>query len=183
MTSPGRATLAISVAFACGLALVAGCGLLGPDPNGPGSFAAVSKAAKSAEETLASQGAKLEQKTYPLGTGWVVDLHDKDVNEETFAALKKLGYIAELNLNGTKIADDHTKHFSGEGIGSVLVELDLGKTEVTDEGLKNIKDSLYLTKLNLSGTKATAAGVAQWEQARASDSRIRPEFKKVKITL
>jgi hypothetical protein len=161
---------------------VAGCGLFGPDPNGPGSFQAVSKAAKSAEETLTSAGAKLEQKQYPLGTGWAVDLSGKEVTDNTFDALKSLGYISELNLSGTKITDSHAKHFSGTGVGSVLVDLNLSNTEISDAGLQQLKDSLYLTNLNLSGTKVTNGGVAQWEKDRLADDRIRPNFKKVKIT-
>lgn len=160
---------------------LAGCGLFGPDPNGPGSFQAVSQAIKSAEESLTKAGAKLEQKQYPPGTGWAVDLTGTEVTDKTFETLRKLGYIAELNLNGTKVTDAHMKHLSGEGVGSVLVNLNLVNTEITDEGLKQVKDSLYLMSLNLSGSKVSSAGVDQWLKDRAADSRIQPNFKKTKV--
>ena len=106
---------------------LAGCGLFGPDPDGPGSLAAVAKAGKSAQDALTGAGAKLEQKQYPPGMGWAVDLSGAEVTDETFEALRKLGYVAELNLNGSKVTDAHMKHLNGEGVGSVLINLNLGK--------------------------------------------------------
>jgi hypothetical protein len=163
------------------LLALSGCGFF-DNPNGPGSFQAVMEAEKSAEESLKSQGAILERKQYPLGSAWAVDLKGREVTDKTFEALKRLDHVAELNLSGTKITDNDMKHFADSGFAGVLFDLDLSKTEVSDEGLGQLTKSKYLSKLNLAGTKVTDEGVARWQKARSADEQVAQNFKKVKIT-
>jgi hypothetical protein len=161
------------------LILLLGCG---PDPNGPGSYQAVMQAAASAEETLKGQGATLERKQYPPGAAWAVNLSGKQVTDETFTALRNLDHVAELDLSGTNVADAHMQHLGDVEIAGLLVRLDLSNTTVGDEGLRLLKESLYLSDLNLAGSKVTEAGAAQWQKDRDADPRVRPEFKKTKLS-
>jgi hypothetical protein len=158
-----------------------GCGFF-HDPNGPGSLQAITKAEKSAEETLKGQGAILERKQYPPGSAWAVDLSGQDVTEITFEALKRLDHIAELDLSKTKITDEHMKHFADSAFAGVLVDLNLSNTEVSDAGLNELRVSRFLTNLNLTGTKVTEEGAARWQKARSADDTVSPNFKKVRIT-
>ena len=174
--------------FAGGLRIWIACAMItvppggcAPDPHGPGSYHDFVQKQKSAEETLAAQGATLEKKQYPPGQAWVIDLSGKQVNDETFAAFEALDHIAELDLSGTNVTDAHMQRLGKPEIGGVFVRLNLSNTDVGDQGLAALSDSLFLSELNLSGTNVTDAGVAQWQKARESDRRVRPQFKKVKL--
>jgi hypothetical protein len=50
--------------------------------------------------------------------------------------------------------------------GRPVVEVDLGKTEVTDAGLKDLKELKGLRKLYLSGTKITDAGLKDLKELK-----------------
>lgn len=163
------------------LVAIVGCGFF-HDPNGPGSYQAVMKAQQSSEDALKGIGATLEKKQYPLGSAWVVDLTGKDVNSKTFEALKKIGPIAELKLKDTKVTDEDMKQLGQTELSGLLVDLDLGNTAVSDVGLKELKVSKFLMKLNLAGTKITDAGVADWQKERSANSNVAQNFKKVKIS-
>lgn len=163
-------TTRIVMHTALGAALLAACGC-GDDGNGPGSLNAITKAQESAEEEIKSSGAKLERKKYPLGEAWVIDLTGEQVSASTFEALKRLDHVAELNLSHTNTGDTEMECFDSKITGT-LVKLDLSDTEVTDEGLQQLKECRFLMNLNLKGTGVTDAGVARWKKNHISDSRI-----------
>jgi len=158
---------------ALGFALLAGsgCGLF-HDPNGPGSYQAVMQGQQSAEEALKKNGAKMERKQYPLGEAWVVDLTGEKVSNTTFDALKHLDHVAELTLSHTNTGDAEMKNFADSTLSGALVKLDLSNTEVTDDGLQELKECRFLMNLILSGTKVTDAGVARWKKNHVTDDRI-----------
>jgi hypothetical protein len=168
-----------AVVFTMSMLFSVGCG---NDPQGPGSYHAMMQAAANAEEGLKNLGAKLERKQYPPGAAWAIDLTGKDVTDATFESMKGLDRIAELNLSDTPITDAQMKHFADSRIGGTLVDINLSNTAITDQGLGEVKESLYLMKLNLKGTKVSDAGVSQWQKARAADPRVSANFKTVKVT-
>lgn len=161
----------VLVHCALGAALFAACGC-GPDPNGPGSLHAITKAQDSAKEALEASGAKMERKQYPLGEGWVIDLAGETVSDSVFGALKRLDNVAELNLSGTNISDAEMENFADPKVSGTLVKLDLSNTEVSDDGLEQLKECRFLMNLNLSKTGVTEAGVEKWKKNHVADPRI-----------
>lgn len=170
----------LSFAYVAVAFVGAGCG---HDPNGPGSYQAVMKATQSAQEGLIAKGATLEQKQYPVvGSAWAVDLSGKDVDAETFASLAKLDRIVELNLSNTNIDDDLLDEFETSTVGSVLNDLNLSKnSNLTDAGFEHLSGLLYLTKLDVGGTKITQGAIDKWQKNRAANPRIHASFKKVTV--
>jgi hypothetical protein len=160
--------------------LVAGFGIVfagcGDDGTGPGSYQAVEQAKSQSEETLKTQGAKLERKKYPPGDAWAVDLSGKEINDETWAALQMLDRIAELNLSGTKFSDEHIELLNP--LSGLLINLNLSKTEVTDAGLEKL-EAIRLMELDVTQSKVTAQGAAEIARKRAADPKI--VFKNLKV--
>jgi hypothetical protein len=126
---------------------------------------------QQAAATAEGAGIKAVRKTYPQGQAWAVNLSGKQVTDATFASLKNLDHISELDLSNTNVTDAQMAQVNE--IGGLLLKLDLSKTGVTDAGLERLKDLLVLTDLNLAGTKVTLAEVAAFKKSRAQDPRIR----------
>lgn len=160
--------------------LLLACGGCGPDPNGPGSFQAVANAQADAEGTLKTQGASLERKDYPpYGSAWVVDLSGKPLTPETWAALKGVDHVSELNLSGTTFGDADVPKLNE--LSGFLINLNASGTALTDQGLAQL-DAPHLRQLDVSNTKVTAEGVSSFQKARKENPNIAQGFKNVKVT-
>jgi hypothetical protein len=174
MRAPGRLwIMGLLAVWLC--ALAGGCGA---DPNGPGSYQAVMNAHANAEEVLRKQGGKLEQKQYPQGSAWAVDLSNCEISEETWTSLKNIGHVSELNLSGTKVNDIDLLAINE--FGTVLFNLNLSKTSISDAGLRELVAG-FLKQLDLRDTKVTAQGVEEFLKKRSENALIRADFKKVDI--
>src|SRR5262249_34669211 len=92
----GRAVAAPyrGVVFLFAVLAVAGCSKQG----GPSDYEKMMQAKQGATDSLASSGAKVQEKQYPLGKAWVVDLRGLTITENLLKEVKKLGNIAELDL-------------------------------------------------------------------------------------
>jgi hypothetical protein len=124
-------------------------------------------------DALRNQGAKIQEKHYPVGTGWVVDLRGLTVNDELLRQVKQLGNVAELDLGNTGVTDDHLKLMHEIGLHVLLARLDLSNTAVTDAGLDHLDGCIFLMELNLSGTKVTPAAVQRFNLNRQADPRVK----------
>lgn len=90
-----------------------------------------------------------------------VDLSENaKVSKDTFAHLKKLEKLKELNLNNCKVSDEDLAQLKGL---TNLETLFLLKTQVTDTGLEHLKGMKSLTWLDLTGTDISDAGLKHLE--------------------
>jgi hypothetical protein len=134
-------------------------------------------------DSLRGMGGKLTEKKYPQGRAWSVDLSGVQLPDDLFDRLKKLGHITELNLSKTNVTDAQMPALNEKEIGSLLLQLDLSNTAVTDAGLEKLDGLFLLSDLNLKGTQVTRAGVERFKQARAANPNIQQRFKSPNIRL
>ncbi len=87
-----------------------------------------------------------------------VDLHDQAITSAGLPHLKGLGLEA-LSLARTNVGSGVVGLQSLASLRKLRV-LDLSRTQVTDDDLKNLSTLYQLQGLNLSDTKVTAAGIA-----------------------
>lgn len=173
MQQASSARVAMAIPFLGFAFFIAGCG---DDGTGPGSYQAVEQAKAQSEEKLKTLGAKLERKKYPPGDAWAVDLSGKELNEETWTALRLLDRIAELNLSGTKFNDEQVETLNP--LSGLLINLNLSNTEITDAGLRKL-EAIRLMELDVSKSKVTAQGAAEIAKSRAADPKVM--FKQLKV--
>jgi hypothetical protein len=136
---------------------------------------------QGAATSLASSGAKVQEKQYPIGKGYVVELRNLPITDDLLREVKRLGNIAELDLSRSTVTDDHLKLMHELGLHTLLAKLDLSHTAVTDAGLAHLEGCLFLMELNLSGTKVTPGAVGQFKKAREADPKVRIKTTNVKL--
>jgi hypothetical protein len=111
-------------------------------------------------EIDASQGVKLVPVSRKLGDGLILNTVNvaAKFNDAQLAQFEKFApYIVEVDLGRTKVSDkcfDMLKNFPH------LRSLSLEETAVTGQGLAKLTGLSQLTYLNLSGTKVTQANIA-----------------------
>jgi hypothetical protein len=138
-------------------------------------------AIKTGADGLRSQGAKLQEKQYQVGTGWVVDLRGLTVTDDLLKQVKQLGNIAELDLSTTGVGDAQLKLMHEIGLHLFLARLDLSHTAVTDAALEHLDGCLFLMELNLTGTQVTPAAVDRFKRSRQADPRAHVKTTVVKL--
>jgi hypothetical protein len=149
------------------LAFVPGC-----KGDGLSDYERMKKKQEGAAAALRKAGAKVTEVRYPQGDAWAIGLSGRTINDELLGRLKELGRIAELDLSKSTVTDDQLAKVNEVEIGSLLVKLDLSHTAVTDAGLDKLTNLLVLGNLNLTGTKATPAGVERFRKRRQEDPKI-----------
>ena len=136
---------------------------------------------EGAATSLASSGAKFEEKQYPVGKGWVVNLSRLTISDELLRDVKRLGNIAELDMSRSTVTDDHLRLMHELELHNLLAKLDLSNTAVTNAALEQLDGCIFLSELNLTGTKVTRGAVEQFKKARQSDTRARVKNTNVKL--
>ena len=136
---------------------------------------------QEAIDKLKAVGGDVVKKEYQLGEGWVVKLPGATITDQTFEHLRTLERVAELDLSSSTITDAQMPKLAE--VAGVLFKLDLGNTSVTDDGIAPLAERGLLLDLNLKGTKATAAGVAQWKAKRNANPSIGKMFKDTKVKI
>lgn len=136
------------------------------------------KVQDSAAEELQKQGVKLEEKSYPEGTGWAVNFSGLKITDEMLKQLQTIDRVAELDFSGATIADAQLALVNERG---TLVKLNLSRTAISDAGLGELKLLGMLRELDLRETAVTAAGVARFETQRSQNPLIGERFRKVAI--
>jgi len=174
-SAPARAALLVALGAAV---VLSGCG-----GSGVSEAERQKKVQEQALDAIGRSGAKATLKKYPQGDAYAVDLSGAKIDDGVLAGVKQLGRISELDLSKSTVTDDHLERINDPGVASLLLKLDLSQTAVTDAGLDKLTNLLFLTDLNLKGTKVTAAAVERFKKARQSDSRIMPMFKSPKVRL
>lgn len=174
MRRPVRFCLAIPALILIG---ASGCG---SGNSGPSDYDKMVEAQKGTSETLAAAGVKVKQKQYPLGIAWVVDMTGVTVTEDLLRKVKALGNIAELDLKKSTVTDAHLGTMRELELHILLAKLDLSQTAISDAGLEKLDGNLFLTELNLTGTKVTAAGVDQFKKKRQASPTVRVKNTNVK---
>ncbi len=164
--------------LAAALAAGPGCGSRN---GGPSDYDRAMEARQGTTVSLTNSGAKITEKRYSVGTGWVVDLRGVEVTDDLLRQVKQLGNIAELDLSKTGVTDEHLRLMHEIGLHTLLARLDLNHTAVTDAGLAHLDGCIFLMELNLTGTKVTPAAVERFKKARQSDSRVRVKSTTVKL--
>jgi hypothetical protein len=126
------------------------------------------KAQTDAVTALRELGAKLEEKAYMRGhKAWTADLSGLTLSDQTFALLKRIGHITELNLSKTNLTDAQMETINDPEFSAVILTLDLSNTTITDAGLAKLTNLPALGDLKLTGTQVTTEGVDRFRQARA----------------
>ena len=161
---------AVLAGGAVALALLLGCG---KQNGGESDYDKMARAKQGVADSLASSGAKVQEKQYPVGKGWVVSLRGLTVTDDLLREVKQLGNIAELDLSKSTVTDEHLALMHELGLHALLAKLDLSNTAVTDAALQKLDGCIFLSELNLTGTKVTAAAVEQFKKARQADERAR----------
>ncbi|MGQ0635642.1 MAG: hypothetical protein ACT4QC_13590 [Planctomycetaceae bacterium] len=65
-------------------------------------------------------------------------------------------------------------------ISGGLLKLNLSDTEISDKGLEEITQMLFLGELNLANTKVTDAGVKAFFKVRAENADVKLKKPKIK---
>lgn len=167
---------AAGVALAAAVLASAGCG----GSNGPSDYDKKVEAEKGAADSLAGAGVKTQQKSYPLGQAWVVDMTGVTVTDDLLTKVQALGKVAEIDLKNSTVTDAHLAKMHELGLHVLLNKLDLSNTGITDAGLEQLDGNLFLAELNLTKTKVTAAGVDQFLKKRAASPTVRIKNTRVK---
>ena len=149
--------------------------------DGKSDYERLMESKQGAKTSLASSGAKLQEKQYPVGKGWVVDLKGLTITDDLLREVKQLGNIAELNMSGSTVSDDHLRLMHELGLQVLLAKLDLSNTAVSDAGLSQLSGTIFLSELNLSKTKVTRAAAEQFKKSRQSDPKARVKVTNVKL--
>jgi hypothetical protein len=172
-----RTLPALRAAAALVVAAALGCG----GDTGPSDYDKMVASKQGAADALAQAGAKVEQKQYAVGTGWVVDLRGLTVTDEVLRRVKDLGSIAELNLSRSTVTDDQLGLVKELGLHVLLNRLDLSHTGVTDAGLDRLDGFIFLANLDLTGTKVTRAAADRLKQRVAADPKSRLKNVSIKM--
>ena len=116
----------------------------------------------AAVEQLRDLGATFEYRTFKESEQiWVIDLAERRVKDDDLVLLKAVGF-AELRLDHTQITDQGLKHIKERG---VVGTLDLRHTSISEAGLEQLKGEEHLSRLELYGTSVTKEGVNRLRQA------------------
>lgn len=153
---------------------LAGCQQKG---DGLSDYERMQQSQKGAAETLRGLGAKIEERHYPQGDAWAVNLSGQTITEDVLKQVQQLGKVSELNLSRSTITDDQLDFVNQSGLVTVALKVDLSHTAVTDAGLEKLTNMVLLRDLNLAGTKVTPAAVERFKQARQEDTKIMALFK------
>jgi hypothetical protein len=166
------AALAAAVVLLCG----PGCG----DSGGPSDYDKMMAGRKGAADSLAQAGAKVQEKQYPVGKGWAVDLRGLTVTEDLLKQVKQLGIISEMDLGRSTVNDALLGKMKELELLTLLARLDLSHTAVTDAGLDRLDGFIFLSHLDLTGTGVTPAAVDRFKQRRLNDPKARVKTTTVK---
>jgi len=154
-----------------------GCG----HNDGPSDYERMVQAKRDAADSLAGAGAKVHEKQYPIGKGWVVELRGATVTDGLLKQVKQLGNIAELDLSRSTLTDEHIAVMREIDLQVVLTRLDLSDTGLTDAGLAKLTGCIFLSELNLTGTKVTPAAVAKFKKDRQTDPKAKIKNTQVRL--
>ena len=156
----------------------AGCGFGG----GPSDYDRMVEAQKGAADSAASQGAKYTLKQYPLGEAYVVEMKGMTITDDLLRQIHAMGKVSELNLSRSTITDDQLGLIHDLGMDTFVFKLDLSHTGVTDAGVAKMSGGgLFLSEVNLVGTKVTPAAVAEFKRKRQSLPQVRVKDTKFKL--
>ena len=139
------------------------------------------EAKQGAASSLSGSGAKFEEKSYPVGKGWVVSLRGLTISDDLLKDVKKLGNIAELDMAKSTVTDDHVRVMNELGLHLLLAKLDLSDTAVTDAALGHLDGGIFLSELRLTGTKVSPAAVEQFKKHRLADPKARVKNTNVRL--
>ena len=112
--------------------------------DGKSDFDRMMESKQAASDSLASSGAKFQEKQYPIGRGWVVNLHGLTISDNLLRDVKRLGNVAELDMSKSTVTDDHIRLMHELGLHVVLAKLDLSHTAVTDAALDHLSGCIFL---------------------------------------
>lgn len=173
--APARVRWFQTVIVPLGLAVfgLSGCG----KGDGLSDYDRMVQGQKGSAATLSSAGAKLQEKQYPLGKAWIVDLSGAEISDDLLKQVKQLGNVADLNLSKTNVTDSHLKVMHDLGLHVLLNRLDLSRTSVTDAGLDHLEGCIFLATLNAKGSKVTPGGAERFKAKRLQDPKA-----KIKVT-
>ena len=93
--------------------------------------------------------------------------------------MKIMGHAVELDLKGSNVTDDQMARLNEQGVGNMLIRLDLSNTAISDAGLYKLTDLYCLMNLNLTGTRVTADGMQRFLAQRQNNPKT--VFKPTKI--
>jgi hypothetical protein len=173
----GVAVLGVGI-LAAAVFTPAGCGVSG----GPSDYDRMVEDQKAAADAAASQGAKYTLKKYPLGEAYVVSLKGMTITDDLLRQLQTMGKVSELDVSGSTITDDQLGLISDLGLGAFLFKLDLSNTGITDAGIAKLGGGgLFLSEVNLVGTKVTPAAVAEFKRKRQANPNARVKNTTVKL--
>jgi len=132
--------------------------------------------------SLREQNVAVTPKSYPpFGNGYVVDLSGAQVTDGTFAKLKELQRVTELDLSKSSITDAQMDKVNQ--IAFVLLRLNLSHTAVTDAGLEKLTDLNKCMHLNLVGTKVTREAVERFKQQHARRPEVRNKLPEMEVEM
>jgi hypothetical protein len=152
----GCRTVWLSALLTLALAALPGCG------NTTDS-AQEAKKKEAIVNSLRENNVTITRKSYPpFGSGYEVGLSGAQLTDDTFAKLKEIQPITELDLSKSSIIDAQMDKVNQ--IAGVLVRLNLSNTAVTDAGLEKLTNLNRCIYLNLVGTKVTREAVERFKK-------------------
>jgi hypothetical protein len=138
---------------------------------------------QNAAEALRGQGAKVEEKHYPIGDAYAVNLSGMTITDDLLKKVKSLGNISELDFSKSTLNDGHLGVAQEMGMFTLVTNLDLSNTAVTDAGFEKLDNLRFLSQMNLAGTKVTPAAVERFKAKRLKDERVWERFRRPTIKM
>jgi hypothetical protein len=150
--------------------------------GGPSDYELMVEERKAAAASASSQGAKYTLKQYPLGEAYVVDMSGMTITDDLIRQIHTMGKVSELDLSRSTITDDQLGLMHDIGMDTFVFKLNLSHTGVTDAGLAKMSGGgLFLSEVNLVGTKVTPTAVAEFKRKRQSLPQARVKNTTVKL--
>ena len=149
--------------------------------SGPSDFDLAQQARQKAVDLLSTKGARVTEKTYPIGKAYAVNLSGQTITPDLLDQLKALGHVSELDLSKSTVTDDHLGKMSQLGLTNTMAVLDLSNTGVSDEGLNRLENMIFLLRMNLAGSKCTKAGADKFRRNREAQVNIKTRNPTIKL--
>ena len=131
-------------------------------------------------KSLKEHGLKFERRNNPFGAeAYAVDLSGAKITDKLLSQVTTLGTIAELNLSGSTLSDSHAETLEKLGLCNNAAKLNFSNTALSDAGLAKLKFIHFLQEMDLTGTKVTPEGVADFKKRIQGSSSfgINPKIK------
>lgn len=161
--------------------IVSGCGLSG---GGKSEFEKYQQKENGFIQAVSAAGGKAAKETHTMfgvsKMGWVIDLSGAQITDALIAQIieaAKFDPIFGMNFSNSKLTNAQLAKLDAGKALERTVQLDLSETAITSEGLDRLSDLLWISVLNLKGSKVTKESGEKLGERKMANPNTPPVFK------